>query len=311
MTVRRFLEGAPLRLVGGFLLAATATAPAGFAQEPSRSFSAQTEVSSILIPVTVTDKKGRPVPTLEQTRFHLLVDGMEFPIREFWREGGLPLSLAFVLDTSGSMGGRRLRRASEAILEFVRQLRPDDEVCLITFGAGEVKRRLKFGTDPGLLPRILESLHGFGTTALYDVLAAAPQIMEGAHNIRRAILLFTDGVDTASTLTPDDAVKVLEGLNDPLYTFGIEPPPASEGPEDSYEDLLRRFSLASGGKYLRVDDAAKLPAVGRELRNELTMRYIISLQPSGLGTSKWRSVQVRVVGPYLVQARHGYRGTLP
>ena len=124
-----------------------------FGEEPPErkdAFSASAEVSSILVPVTVRDGKGRLVSTLEQGRFHLFVDDMEFPIKSFWREGGLPISYTFVVDTSGSMNGRRLAKTREAIMEFVRQLRPDDEVCLITFGAGEVKRRLSFGTDPGL-----------------------------------------------------------------------------------------------------------------------------------------------------------------
>jgi len=279
--------------------------------QADQSFRDTAEVSSILVPVTVQDRKGRQIATLEKDRFHLLVDGIEFPIRSFWREGGLPLSVALVVDTSGSMGGRRLSRAREAIAELLRQRGPDDEVCLITFGAGEVKRRMKFGIDPAQLPRMLESLKGFGTTALYDVLTAAPQIMEGARNIRRVILLFTDGVDTASELTAQDALTVLEELNDALYVFGIEPPPDSDNLANSYEELLRRFAVSSGGRYLRVDNAAKLSEFSRELRRELTMRYIIAIQPSGVGTARWRAIEVRVDGNFQTQTRRGYKGTLP
>ncbi len=274
-------------------------------------FRATAEVSAILVPVTVKDKHGRLISNLEQKRFHLYVDDIEFPIKSFWREGGLPISYTFIVDVSGSMNGRRLARTRDAVLEFAKQLRADDEVCLITFGAGQVKRRLSFGTDPGLLPRVLESLRGYGTTALYDMLTAAPQAMEGARNVRRVILLFTDGVDTASTMTPADAVRILESLQDPLYVLGIEPPPAEEGPPDSYEELLTRFATASGGRYLRVDSAAKLPQFARDLRQELTMRYIIAFEPSGLGTAKWRKLEVRVDGGYAALARQGYRGTLP
>lgn len=274
-------------------------------------FSASAEVSSILVPVTVRDGKGRLVPTLEQARFHLFVDEMEFPIKSFWREGGLPISYTFVVDTSGSMNGRRLAKTREAVMEFVRQLRPEDEVCLITFGAGEVKRRLSFGTDPALLGRILESLRGYGTTALYDMLTATPQAMEGTHNIRRVVLLFTDGVDTASAFTQADAMKVLEGLADPVYALGIEPPPPEEGSPESYEELLERFAAASGGRYIRVDNAAKLPKFAKDLRAELAMRYIITFEPSGIGMVKWRKLEVRVDGGYSVMARQGYRGTLP
>ena len=292
------------------LVFGTGSAPAQPTQ-PEGTFADRAEVSSVLVPVTVKDRRGRLVPTLEKESFRLYVDGMEFPIASFWREGGLPLSLAFVLDSSGSMGGRRLSRSREVIFEFLRQRKPDDEICLITFGAGEVKRRLKFGTDPSLLPRILEPLRGFGTTALYDMVAAAPQVMDGATRIRRVIILFTDGVDTASQLTAADAVRVLEGLNDPLYVFGIEPPAEVEDLEETYEELLKRFAAASGGRYIRVSNVSQLPALGRDLRQELTLRYILGFTPSGVGASRWRTIEVRVEGPHEVQARRGYRGTLP
>jgi VWFA-related protein len=294
----------------GLALAASAGAATGEPTNP-KVFEASASVSSVLVPVTVRDSKGRLVPTLEQKRFHLVVDGIEFPIKSFWREGGLPISYTFILDTSGSMGRRRLVKAREAILEMVKQLRQQDEVCLITFGAAEVKRRMAFPGDPAELAELLDALRGFGTTALYDVLTITPRAMDGARNVRRAIVLFTDGVDTASEMKPEDAVKVLEGLSDPLYALGIEPPPADEGPEDSYEQLLARFATASGGRYLRVDTAARLPEFAHELRRELSMRYIIDFQPSGVGTSKWRPIEVRVDGDYDVAARQGYTGTLP
>jgi VWFA-related protein len=294
--------------------AALFAVPPALGEEPpdkKDAFSATAEVSSILVPVTVRDGRGRLVSTLEEDRFHLYVDDIQFPIKSFWREGGLPISYAFVVDTSGSMNGRRLAKTREAVLQFFGQLRSDDEVCLITFGAGEVKRRLAFGTDPSLLGRILESLRGYGTTALYDMLIATPEAMEGAHNVRRVVLFFTDGVDTASTFTPGDAIRILENLSDPLYVMGIEPPPAEEGPPDSYEDLLARFATASGGRYLRVDRASKLPQFARDLRKELTMRYIITFEQSGIGMVKWRRIEVKVNGDYGVLARQGYKGTLP
>ncbi len=304
--------GAARALAGGAAVLLCTALPLGGEQPPEKEmFRASAEVSSILVPVTVKDSRGRLVPTLDRGRFHLYVDDIEFPIKSFWREGGLPISYSFIVDVSGSMNGRRLVKTREAILEFLKQLRTDDEACLITFGGGEVKRRLSFGTDPTLLPRILESLHGYGTTALYDVLTAAAQAMDGAHNVRRVVLLFTDGVDTASSMTPADALKILESLSDPVYILGIEPPPADEGPPDSYEDLLERFAAASGARYLRVDMAAKLPKFARELRQELTMRYILTFDPSGIGSVKWRKLEVRVDGGYAVAARQGYRGTLP
>ncbi len=297
-----------LALVGA--LSGTGTGRAQDASPPAK-FQANTEVSSILVPVTVRDRHGRIVATLEQNKFHLLVDGIQFPIRSFWREGGLPLSFTFLLDTSGSMGKRRLGKAREAIAELTKNLRGQDEVCLITFGAAEVKRRLPFGSTVEELRHALDGVRAYGTTALYDMLTISPEAMDGAKNVRRAIILFTDGVDTASQMSADDAVRVLSGLQDPLYVLGIEPPPADEGPPDSYEQLLIRFATASGGRYLRADTASKLPEFAQALRKELTLRYILDFQPSGVGATKWRRIEIKVDGNYEVMAREGYHGTLP
>lgn len=298
-------------LVGSIAAGGASALQSGNGVGQGQPFVDRTEVSAVLVPVTVFDARGRLVATLERDRFRLLVDGLDVPIRSFWREGGLPLSLTVLLDTSGSMGTRRLGRAREAVLSFVSQLAPHDEVCLVTFGGGEVKRRLRFGEDPSRLPEVLGPLRGYGTTALYDVLSAAPMLLQGARHVRRAVLLFTDGVDTASTMTPEDAREILNGIEEPLYVFGIEPPPGVSGRRDTYDALLTSFAVATGGRYVRVDDVAALPALARTLRQELTMRYIIAFEPSGIGAVRERRIEVRVDGKYEVRTRRGYLGTLP
>jgi Ca-activated chloride channel homolog len=282
-----------------------------FGEPPQRidSFTDRTEVSAVLLSVTVRDRRGRLVPTLDKAQFRLFVDGVQYPIDSFWREAGLPLSLAFVVDVSGSMGTRRLEMAGRALTEFSSQLQPRDEAALITFGGGEVKRRLRFGGPVSSIPGILGRLRAFGTTNLYDVLTVAPQLTEDANHIRRAILLFTDGVDTASSRPESEALRVLEGVTDPLYVFGIEPPPNQEG--ETYETILSRLATASGGRYIPVSEAAKLPLVARQLRQELTMRYIIAIQPSRIGLVQWRDVRVTVDGSHTATTRKGYVGTLP
>lgn len=304
-------------MLGVWLLVGVATVPvaaggfAGDGGDQAQPFVDRAEVSAVLVPVTVRDARGRLVPTLDRERFRLLVDGLEVPIRSFWREGGLPLSLTVLLDTSGSMGTRRLGRARDAVRSFVSQLAPHDEVCLVTFGGGEVTRRLRFGEDPSRLPEVLGPLRGWGTTALYDVLSAAPKLLHGARHVRRAVLLFSDGVDTASMMSPDEVRHVLNGVEEPVYVFGIEPPPAISGRRDTYDALLASFAAATGGRYERVEDLSELPALARTLRRELTMRYIIAFEPSGIGSVKERRIEVRVEGKYEIRTRRGYLGTLP
>lgn len=294
------------------LLAGVWCAVSALAQvtEGAKGFSDRSEVEVVLVTVSVSDLKGRPVPDLERKAFHLFIDGLEFPFSSFWREAELPLSLCLVVDVSGSMAGQRLARVRESVRELLAGLRPADEVSLVTFGAGEVRRRVPFGADPSLVLRVLESLEGFGSTALFDTVAGAPELTDGARHARRAVLLFTDGVDTASTMTAEEAAAVLEEMADPLYAFGIEPPPPEDGVL-TYEGVLARLSQASGGRYIRVEKANELAALARELRRQLGTRYLLTFQPSGKGMEKFRRIRVAVDGPYQVRAREGYVGTLP
>lgn len=281
------------------------------AVDPAEAFVDRSDVQAVLVAATVKDRKGRPVANLDQSDFRLFVDNLEFPVASFWREAEMPLSLCLIVDVSGSMGGQRLARVRESVEEFLAGLRPSDEVSLITFGAGEVRRRVPFGSDPDLVRSTLESVDGFGTTALFDTLVAAPTAMEGSRHARRAILIFTDGVDTASAMSADQALDVMRRLADPLYAFGIEPPPPEDAGAETYESLLGRLATASGGRYIRAGTAGELAGLARDLRRELGTRYIITFQPSGQGMEKWRRIRVEVAGPYTVDAREGYVGTLP
>ncbi len=296
-----------LAVLAGAGYAASAGAQVG---ESVTGFTDRSNVEAVLVTVSVTDLKGRPVPDLEGKKFHLFIDGLEFPFSSFWREAELPLSLCLVVDVSGSMAGRRLARVRESVADLVAGLRPSDEVSLVTFGAGEVRRRVPFGADPGLVLRVLESVEGFGTTAIFDTVAEAPALTAGARHARRAVLLFTDGVDTASAMNADEATAILEEMAEPLYAFGIEPPPP-EGGVLTYEGVLARLSQASGGRYIRVENASELAALARELRRQLGTRYLLTFQPSGQGMEKYRRIRVAVDGPYQVRAREGYVGTLP
>ncbi len=300
--------------LAGVLVAVAAAMGAGEAtaqrEGGEATFVDRSDVQAVLVVVTVTDPKGRPVATLGEKDFRLFIDNLEYPITSFWREAEMPLSLCLVVDVSGSMAGRRLARVREALSEFVVALRPTDEVSLVTFGAGEVKRRVPFGADPYLVLRVLGSIDGWGTTALFDTVATAPSLMEGARHQRQAVLLFTDGVDTASAMSAEQARAVLEGMAAPLYAFGIEPPPP-EGGAETYETLLQRLAAASGGRYLRADSAGVLLGLARELRRELGTRYLIAFQPSGVGQEKWRRIRIAVTSPFRARARDGYVGTLP
>ena len=189
----------PQRLVRwawALALGVLATAPPIHAQ-----YEGQVEVEAVVAPVTVRDASGRLVTNVPRRKFHLYVDGIEVPIRDFAMETDLPLSLGFIQDTSGSMAGRKLDASRHLINAFLNQRKYDDQVALWTFGNERVLERFPFGMGWYLLPRVLETIRPWSTTALYDMIRRVPDVMERATHHRRDDLKISFGKMLAPTGT--------------------------------------------------------------------------------------------------------------
>jgi Ca-activated chloride channel family protein len=292
--------------VAGLAVAVGLAASAATAQ-----YQGQVDVNAVVVAVTVRNDSGRVVTGVDADRFQLFIDGMKVPIQDLELERDLPISLCFILDTSGSMVGRKLSGSQALITAFLEHRRPEDQLALWTFGNDRVMERFPFGMGWYLLPRVLETLKPWSTTALYDMVLRVPEALEKARHHRRAAVLLTDGVDNASQISADEATAVARRLDTPIYVLGVEPPPAIatiSGP--SYEEILTLIADASGGHYRRIPEAELMPQVVDEMLAELSSRYILSFVTSGVGTAKWREITVTVDG-YQAVTRSGYTGTLP
>ena len=274
-------------------------------------YEGRVDVNAVVVPVTVRNKAGRVVKGVAPKRFTLYVDGFEVPIRDLDLETDLPISLGFIFDTSGSMMGRKMSGSQQLIMAFLQHRRPDDQLALWTFGDDRVMERFPFGMGWYLLPRVLETLKPWSTTALYDMVLRVPEVLEKARHHRRAAILLTDGVDNASTIDADQAAAVAHRIETPIYVLGVEPPPALASPDGpSFEEILTLIADASGGHYRRIPQAEQMPQVVDELLEELSSRYILTFETSGVGTRKWRTIEVTVDG-FQATTRSGYTGTLP
>jgi Ca-activated chloride channel family protein len=299
VTLRRGLLG----ILAAGLLSGSASAVA--------QYEGRVDVNAIIVPVTVRNSAGRVVTGVPQRKFSLFIDGMKVPIRDLDLERDLPISLGFILDTSGSMTGRKMIGSQELITAFLGQRRAEDQLALWTFGDDRVMERFPFGMGWYLLPRVLETIKPWSTTALYDMVLRVPEVLEKARHHRRAAILLTDGVDNASEISAEEATAVARRLETPIYVLGVEPPPAKtdvEGP--SFEEILTLIANASGGHYRRIPRAEDMPEVVESLLKELSSRYILTFVTSGVGIEKWRTIEVTVEG-YEVTTRSGYTGTLP
>lgn len=283
---------------------------------PTYSESAGTEY--VLLPVQVFDRKGRFAGTLGQKDFRVWVEGKPVGLDTFERDDGAPVSFAFLVDTSGSMEiASKLEMAKAAIRQIVANRRPGDDFALFAFADEEVRPVAPFSTDPTALLAGLSGLVPEGETALFDAVAATPSRLVEGKNAKRAILLFTDGVDNASRLSSLEMAEILQQVSTPVYAIGIKNAAFDRLTEKEKEELaldnLKILALSSGGQMFLAGGEEDLRPIASRIDREVRKQYLLGFTPSGQGEVKYRVVVVSVTKPgsWDVRTRRGYRGSAP
>jgi VWFA-related protein len=297
------------------LLAASAAATG---QEPETpTFSENAGAEYVMLPVLVTDKKGAFVEGLRKEDFLVRVGDSPVAFDTFERDQSAPVSFAFLLDTSGSMGtGGKLESAKNAIRSILRNRLAGDDFTLFAFSEGQVRLVTESSPDPAGLVRALWDLEASGQTALFDAVAATPAMMKGRNN-KRAILLFTDGIDNASALSPVQMAEILQRVSVPVYPIGLKHAGFDTLGERERRELsidnLQLLAGSSGGKMHIVGGEEDLRPLAAGISTEVRQQYLLGFAPSGKGDVKYRIVFVSVAKPgsWVVRTRRGYRGTAP
>jgi Ca-activated chloride channel family protein len=310
----------------GLLAAALLFASAGRAQEkpgektqpqlPAFSESAGSEY--VLVPVVVLDKKGRFVEGLEKKNFQLRVQGVQVQLDTFENDNSAPVSFAFLIDTSGSMKlASKLEYAKAAVRKIVGQRKAGDDFALFAFAEDEVRLVADFSRDPARLLSALGELEAGGKTALFDAVAAVPSRMMAGKNGKRAIILFTDGVDNASKLKSDEMAEILQQVSIPVYAVGMKNASFDRLTDEERSqlsvDTLRMLAASSGGKMFLPAGDVDLGPTAEMIGSEVRKQYLLGFTPSGQGELKYRILVVSVLKPgtWEVRTRRGYRGSAP
>src|SRR5215217_7675894 len=149
----------------------------------------------VTIPVSVMDRDGRYVPNLQKEEFRIWEDGVEQEVA-FFQSVDKPFSVVLMLDTSPSTQFR-LEDIQDAAISFVNQLRSDDKVMVVSFN-DDIKILSEFTTDRRKLERAIQRAKTDDGTRLYDAVDMVINEQLSRVQGRKAIVLFTDGVDTTS-----------------------------------------------------------------------------------------------------------------
>ena len=263
-------------------------------------------VDLVKVTATVRDAEGRLVGDLTRDDFEVFEDGRPQRITQFDR-GRVPVSLGVVLDVSQSMLGQRMDDARAALRRFlVDLLEPGDEVFLMVFNH-DPKLEAPWTVGPSRLRGRLDSVRPYGATAIYDALMMAlPLFAVRAHD-RAAVLLISDGSDTASDVTREDVRWQIRLSDAFVYAVGIDAPERRPINDRVNARLLRDITAESGGYAEVISDSPELaPATGR-IAEELNHQYTLAYAPTRVPDGRYRRIRVRVRGgEHEVRARRGY-----
>ena len=252
-------------------------APQG--REPDKNnngtFVFKTEVQEVTLHATVVDERQRLVTTLDRAAFQVFEDGRPQRITSFRRED-IPVALGIVIDNSGSMRDKR-PGVNAAALNLVRASNPQDQVCIVNFN-NEYYLDQDYTGDVALLRDALERIEARGGTALYDALVAtSDHLMKSAKLQRKAILVVTDGEDTASRDTLEQAVRAIAVDGGPtIYTIGL----LGREREKKARRALRILAEQTGGVAFFPESFNDVEAISQQIAHDIRNQYTIGYKPS-------------------------------
>jgi Ca-activated chloride channel family protein len=271
-------------------------------------------VEAVTVTVAVRDRRGRVIRNLKRTDFEVVDSGRPREIRDFFA-GEAPISLAILLDISGSMAiGGNMDRARHAVSVATQALTGgNDEAALFTFDA-TLQEVITFTRDLERIRRVTLAGQPWGITSLYDAVATAARSVAARANRHRALLVITDGVDTGSRLTGPEVSGIASSIDVPVYLLAVVNPldhpggelavVASDGAATNTATLADLARWTGGDMRIASMPEHTVEAV-RDLFAELRYQYLITFEPDS--TPGWHPLEVRTRQKDLtVHARGGY-----
>ena len=253
-------------------------------------------IDIVHVGVTVADGDGRPVTDLTADDFELIEDGQTQEIRYFSRGlasdvEAMPLHLGLLLDASGSMELDDSFQKSAAI-KFLNAVPYAVDTTVVDFDT-EV-RVGRYGQ--GDFPRLIERIRGRrpkGDTALYDALGV---YLDGAfeQDGRKVLILYTDGEDTGSRLSFDDARYLLRASDVTVYAIGLQKNLRASA-RLRQRMLLEQLTTTTGGRSYFPDSLDELDGIYEEIEAELNARYSIGfISNNTKSDGAWRELRIRL-----------------
>jgi Ca-activated chloride channel family protein len=270
------------------------------------------DVQLVRILATVKDPNGGLVGSLDKSAFTVRDNGVPQEISVFERQTEQPLSVAILIDNSGSTA-IDLPYETDSVMRFCRALlkegNPNDAVALYSFNWEIVKQR-GFTRNPALIEKSLRGLRGEAGTSLYDAILLASRDIEDRQG-RKVLVIVTDGGDTTSHTDFNRAVEAAQFADAVIFPILVVPITNNAGRNTGGENALTTMSQRTGGRVFAPSPGPALDRAFDEIIASLRTQYLLAFYPKNapLTADRFHTLQVTVSNPDLrVSARSGYYG---
>jgi VWFA-related protein len=282
----------------------------------------ETKVTVVNVFATVRDRHNAIVGDLNQDDFKVYEDGVPQKVVYFSKEVNLPISLAIMMDTSGSMY-YMLNAEKDAASRFVREvMHKRDEAIVMTFDT-DVNLLADFTEDEGVLSRAIHEAtinvdaSGIGGTGgtipnarsggtnLYDAIYLAAHDELAPEAGRKAMVILSDCEDNGSKISGRDAIEIAQRSDSVIHVILISDPRATEGYGPG---VAASLTQDTGGRVIGVHNENGLEKAFDVISEELRSQYVLGYSPSNLARDgTFRKIKVEVTRPDVkVLARKGY-----
>lgn len=279
------------------------------AATPQETAVFRTETRLVLLHATVVDKSGHLVTNLGRNAFKVYENGVEQELKVFRRED-VPVSLAIVIDNSGSMRDKR-QKVEASSVALVKASNPQDEVMVVNFN-DEAYEDVPFTNDIKRMEEGLTRIDSRGGTAMRDAISMTiDRIRERAKKDKKVLLIITDGNDNTSAMSLEKLVQKAHESEVMHYAIGLLSE-EERGEARRARRALDTLTTASGGLSYYPKDVAEVEKLALQVAHEIRNQYILAYTPKVQTLDGgFRQIKVAVNGPNrpVARTRTGYYAT--
>ena len=278
-------------------------------QQSSKPYVISSQVTLVLVPVTVRDRNGQFVSDLDQSNFRFYHGNLQQI--SLFRNEDVPVTVGLVVDRRASMRAKG-NEVMAGALAFIRASNPQGTGFVVNFSNEAIfglPEDLPFSSNLRQMEVALSAAPMSGATAMYDALAAALQHLQLSQSDKKVLLLISDGGDNASEHNFAQVLRMAQSANTIIYTIGLFDED-SAGNAGNNPKVLKKLASETGGEAYFPGSAAEVVSLCEDIARDIRHQNDLAYKPPENGRGGYHRIHVNVSALYRgklsVRSRIGY-----